>query len=101
MMSATATLAATHLVPLAAEDLDKNKVTPGVLGFIVFALLGAAVWMLMKSMNRHMKKVSFDEVPEAAAMTAAAAPATAATASGTAGGAKGGKGGKGDSAAKG
>ncbi|WKK26183.1 hypothetical protein QZH56_11645 [Streptomyces olivoreticuli] len=78
MMSATVSLAATHLVPLAADDLDKNKVTPGVLGFIVFALLGAAVWVLMKSMNKHMKKVAFDEIPEGAvAMAATATPATA------------------------
>ncbi|MFE7115980.1 hypothetical protein ACFU99_11235 [Streptomyces sp. NPDC057654] len=61
MMSATASLAVTHLVPLAASDLDKNKVTPGVLGFIVFALIGGAVWLLMKSMNKHMRKVDFDE----------------------------------------
>ncbi|MEV0266583.1 hypothetical protein AB0I49_35280 [Streptomyces sp. NPDC050617] len=61
MMSATASLAVTHLVPLAASDLDKNKVTPGILGFIVFALIGGAVWLLMKSMNKHMRKVDFDE----------------------------------------
>ncbi len=60
-MSATASLAVTHLVPLAADDLDKNKVTPGVLGFIVFALIGGAVWLLMKSMNKHMRKVDFEE----------------------------------------
>ncbi|MFV8129179.1 hypothetical protein [Streptomyces syringium] len=63
MMSATASLAATHLVPFAADELDKNKVTPGVLGFIVFALIGGAVWLLMKSMNKHMKKVDFEETP--------------------------------------
>ncbi|MFD0023845.1 hypothetical protein [Streptomyces sp. NPDC058382] len=60
-MYATQTL--THLVPL-AEELDKNKVTPGVLGFIVFAALAAGVWLLMKSMNRHMGKVDFEEAPE-------------------------------------
>ncbi|MET7638184.1 hypothetical protein [Streptomyces sp. NPDC005438] len=49
-----------------AEELDKNKVTPGVLGFLVFAALGAAVWMLMKSMNRHMQRVDFDEEDPAA-----------------------------------
>lgn len=53
-----------NLVPLAA-DLDQNKVTPGVLGFIVFALIGGAVWLLMKSMNKHMKRVDFAEEPEA------------------------------------
>ncbi|MFH8785964.1 hypothetical protein [Streptomyces roseoverticillatus] len=57
-------LAATQLVPL-AEELDKNKVTPGVLGFIVFAVIGVAVWFLMKSMNRHMKRVDFVEEPDA------------------------------------
>ncbi|MEU1433610.1 hypothetical protein ABZ438_05890 [Streptomyces sp. NPDC005786] len=59
-----ATQALTHLVPL-AEELDKNKVTPGVLGFIVFAVLAVGVWLLMKSMNRHMGKVDFEETPEA------------------------------------
>ncbi|WNI22806.1 hypothetical protein [Streptomyces sp. ITFR-16] len=58
-----ATQALTHLVPL-AEELDKNKVTPGVLGFIVFAALAAGVWLLMKSMNRHMGRVDFEEAPD-------------------------------------
>lgn len=61
-----ATQALTHLVPL-AKDLDQNKVTPGVLGFIVFAALAAGVWLLMKSMNRHMGKVDFEEAPDPAA----------------------------------
>lgn len=60
-----ATQALTHLVPL-AEELDKNKVTPGVLGFIVFAALAVGVWLLMKSMNRHMGRVDFEETPEPA-----------------------------------
>ncbi|MFI9152169.1 hypothetical protein [Streptomyces sp. NPDC053367] len=59
----SASLALTHLVPL-AEELDKDKVTPGVLGFIVFAVMALAVWGLMKSMNRHMGKVDFKETPE-------------------------------------
>ncbi|MGI5195224.1 hypothetical protein ACQEVY_16535 [Streptomyces sp. CA-288835] len=59
-MSASASLAMTHLVPLAAE-VDEDKVTPGVLGFIVFAVMAVAVWGLMKSMNRHMGKVDFEE----------------------------------------
>ncbi|GHF64724.1 hypothetical protein GCM10018783_37810 [Streptomyces griseosporeus] len=56
-------LAATHLVSL-AKDVDENKVTPGVLGFIVFAVMALAVWGLMKSMNRHMGKVDFKETPD-------------------------------------
>ncbi|OAH13850.1 hypothetical protein STSP_28280 [Streptomyces jeddahensis] len=62
-MSASASLAMTHLVPL-AKELDEDKVTPGVLGFIVFAVMALAVWGLMKSMNRHMRKVDFKEEPE-------------------------------------
>lgn len=49
----------THLVTLA--ELDEDKVTPGVLGFIVFAVMALAVWGLMKSMNRHMGRVEFKE----------------------------------------
>lgn len=77
-MSATSTLALTHFVTL-ADSFDKNKVTPGVLGFIVFAIIGGAVWLLMKSMNRHMKKVDFEEQPEeGAGVTRAPAASTAA-----------------------
>ncbi|MFI1307378.1 hypothetical protein [Streptomyces sioyaensis] len=63
MMSATSTLALTHFVTL-ADSFDKDKVTPGVLGFIVFAVIGGAVWLLMKSMTKHMKKVDFEEQPQ-------------------------------------
>ncbi|MFG2886076.1 hypothetical protein ACGFYV_27890 [Streptomyces sp. NPDC048297] len=62
-MSASVSLAVTHLVPLAAKEVDQNKVTPGVLGFIVFAVLALAVWGLMKSMNKHMQRVDFQERP--------------------------------------
>ncbi|MCK8681728.1 hypothetical protein [Streptomyces lichenis] len=61
-----------HLVPL-AKELDENKVTPGVLGFIVFAVMALAVWALMKSMNRHMKRVDFEESPEPSVGTGAGA----------------------------
>lgn len=56
------TPALTQLVPL-AQELDKNKVTPGVLGFLVFAALGVAVWMLMKNMNKQFTKIDFKEQP--------------------------------------
>ncbi|MFB6552207.1 hypothetical protein [Streptomyces sp. NPDC056405] len=62
-MSASASMAMTHLVTLA--ELDEDKVTPGVLGFIVFAVMALAVWGLMRSMSRHMGKVDFKEAPEA------------------------------------
>ncbi|MEV8309387.1 hypothetical protein AB0P36_19070 [Streptomyces flavidovirens] len=67
MPDVNVTLAMTQFVPLAADKFDKNKVTPGVLGFLVFAALAVGVWMLMKSMNRHMGKVNFEEAPDPAA----------------------------------
>ncbi|MET8683825.1 hypothetical protein ABZV77_06375 [Streptomyces sp. NPDC004732] len=63
MPSVNAHLAMTHLVPL-AKEVDDDKVTPGVLGFIVFAVMALAVWGLMKSMNRHMRKVDFKDPEE-------------------------------------
>ena len=62
-MSANAGVAMAHLVSL-AQEVDEDKVTPGVLGFIVFAVMALAVWGLMKSMNRHMGRVDFKEAPE-------------------------------------
>ncbi len=61
-LTSPAHTAVVQVLPL-AKDLDENKVTPGVLGFIVFAVMGIAVWMLMKSMHRHMNKVDFEESP--------------------------------------
>jgi hypothetical protein len=64
----------THLVPLA--EVDENKVTPGVLGFIVFAVMALAVWGLMKSMSKQMNKVDFKEAPDPEAESGASpAPA--------------------------
>ena len=53
----------THLVSFAAE-VDEDKVTPGVLGFIVFAVLALAVWGLMKSMNKQMGRIDFKEASD-------------------------------------
>jgi hypothetical protein len=72
MTIATTHLALTPLVPL-AKELDPNKVTPGVLGFIVFALLGGAAWLLMKNMNKQFTKIDFEESPESGASSAARA----------------------------
>ncbi|MEV1051698.1 hypothetical protein [Streptomyces sp. NPDC049887] len=79
-MSSTG-LAMTHLVPL-AKELDENKVTPGVLGFIVFAVMAAGVWLLMKSMNRHMNRVDFEEAPAPGATAGTASRAAAEPAKG-------------------
>ncbi|MBV6701086.1 hypothetical protein [Kitasatospora aureofaciens] len=54
-----------NLVRLAADlAVDDAKVTPGLLGFVVFAALGVATWFLVKSMNRQFKRVNFTEEPE-------------------------------------
>lgn len=68
-----ATASDLHPLVLLAEELDENKVTPGVLGFLVFAVMGLAVWWLMRSMSGRMealKKKDFttqpDKAPDAA-----------------------------------
>lgn len=68
----------THLVPLA--EVDENKVTPGVLGFIVFAVMAVAVWGLMKSMSKQMNRVDFKEAvdPKAESEASAVDPETSA-----------------------
>lgn len=46
-----------------AVDIDPNRVTPGALGFFMFVALGVALFFLVRSMNKHLRKVplSFDE----------------------------------------
>jgi hypothetical protein len=61
-----------HPVATALLALDQNKVTPGILGFLIFAALGAGTWWILKAMNRSLGKVDFVEEPEAAAPGAAA-----------------------------
>jgi hypothetical protein len=34
--------------------IEDNKVSPGVLGFLVVAALGVATWFLIRSMNRQL-----------------------------------------------
>ena len=64
-------MAMTHLVSFAAE-VDEDKVTPGVLGFIVFAVMALAVWGLMKSMNKQMGRIEFKEASDSEETTDAA-----------------------------
>jgi hypothetical protein len=81
-MSASVSLAMTHFATL-AKEVDEDKVTPGVLGFIVFAAMALAVWALMKSMNKHMGKVDFKEAsdPKAGSEESASAETEAGKAS--------------------
>jgi hypothetical protein len=41
-------------------EFDESLVTPGALGFAVVLLLGIATWLLLRSMNRHLRKVPRD-----------------------------------------
>jgi hypothetical protein len=50
--------------------VDESKVTPGLLGFVVVALLGVATFLLIRSMNRQLRRIDLpDDVrdPEAPA----------------------------------
>jgi hypothetical protein len=66
-MNAPIALAAAHPALVRLADVNENKVTPGLLGFVVFAALGAGVWLLMKSMNKQFKKIDFEVDPEESA----------------------------------
>jgi hypothetical protein len=57
-------LAAAHSTATTLLALDDNKVTPGILGFVVFAVLGIGTWWILKAMNRSLGKVDFVEEPE-------------------------------------
>lgn len=38
---------------------ETEKVTPGTVGFLVVAAIGIALWFLIKSMNKQIKKIDF------------------------------------------
>lgn len=37
--------------------VDDSAVSPGVLGFVVVALLGVATYLLIRSMNRQIRRI--------------------------------------------
>jgi hypothetical protein len=41
--------------------IQDNKVSPGVLGFLIVAALGVATWFLIRSMNHQLHKIDFAE----------------------------------------
>ena len=48
-----------------ARAVEESNVNPGLLGFVVVALLGVATWLLIRSMNRQIKKIDLpDDAPE-------------------------------------
>ena len=61
-------IALLHRIPFTSPEpfpsptnLDTSKVTPGIGGAVTFTLLAIALVFLLISMNRHIKKVNFDE----------------------------------------
>ena len=46
---------------IAARAIDDSAVSPGVLGFVVVALLGVATWLLIRSMNKQFRKIDLPE----------------------------------------
>lgn len=54
-------VAMTSRTALSVLALDSDRVAPGLLGFLVVAALGVATWFLIKSMNKQLKKIDFDE----------------------------------------
>ena len=58
-MSATAVAG----IAVAAGRLavDDNDVSPGVLGFLVVALLGGATYLLIRSMNRQIRRIDLPD----------------------------------------
>jgi hypothetical protein len=41
--------------------IQDQKVSPGVLGFLVVAAIGVATWLLVRSMTRQIKRIDFSE----------------------------------------
>jgi hypothetical protein len=44
----------------AAAASSSNDIEPGVLGFLVVAALGVALVFLLRSMNKHLRKITPD-----------------------------------------
>jgi hypothetical protein len=63
---------------LAAAAPASDNVTPGLLGFVVFAVMGVALVFLLRSMNKQFRKIT----PKAEGAAAASAAPTAKAAPG-------------------
>ena len=48
------------LAAAAASSSASDNVEPGVLGFLVVAVLGVALVFLLRSMNKHLRKITPD-----------------------------------------
>ena len=66
---------------LAASSSNTDNITPGVLGFLVFAAMGVALVFLLRSMNKQFRKITpdpaaRDEPPEPGDGQEAGSPAS-------------------------
>jgi hypothetical protein len=67
-------------LPASSINLDDpNSVSPGILGFLAFFLLAVALYLLVRNMNGHLRRVRYrQEALEAEQADEAAKAATAA-----------------------
>ena len=77
-MSVTVTAAALGGSVLAKSTVPVNNVTPGVLGFLVVAAMGIALYFLLRSMSRQLKKIPPPPEDDGAAGGAGASAASSA-----------------------
>ncbi len=47
-----------------ALSLDPNKVSPGLLGFIIVCILGVAVWLLCRNMGKRLNRLDAEYAVE-------------------------------------
>src|SRR6185312_700020 len=53
-------LGALVAAPASSIDLDDpNSVSPGILGFLAFFLLAVALYLLVRNMNGHLRRVRY------------------------------------------
>jgi hypothetical protein len=51
------------LAAAAASSSSSNDIEPGVLGFLVVAAIGVALVFLLRSMNKHLRKITPEPGP--------------------------------------
>ena len=56
-------------------NTPSTSVSPGLGGFLAFFLLAIALWLLMRNMNKRVRRMSYREEQEAARRAAEAASA--------------------------
>jgi hypothetical protein len=80
MLAGSTALAAVFGLPAKSIDLDDpNSVSPGILGFLAFFLLAIALYLLVRNMNGHLRRVRYRQEAldaEEAAQAKGEAPAT-------------------------